>query len=233
MSATHPRDDRYRRRLSRGRQWWDFVSGWAGWVDRWQASLTTLLDDRLELRVGQAVLDVGCGRGELLALLRDRVGPEGHVTGIDYSAGMVARAQERIQDEGWRNVEVYRGDACRPAFGHPALDGPRFDAAVSTFAISAMPDVMSAVENVHAALGPGGRFLVIDLRLAPKGWSRILAWFLGLWYRTLAGWTGQDVLSALRHTFQTVEVVTRGRDPRGAADPGWVFVAVATREDGR
>lgn len=230
MSSAHLPDRRYRRRLARGRCSWDFVSGWAGWVERWQGSLTALVHDHLQLQPGQSVLDVGCGRGELLALLRKRVGPEGRVIGVDYSAGMVRRARERIDAEGWRNVEVFRGDACRPAFGHTALDGLRFDAAVSTFAVSAMPDVVSAVENVHTALMPGGRFLVIDLRLAPEGWSRALAWFLGLWYRALAGWTGQDVLSALRHTFETVEVVATGRARRRGTDPGWVFVAVATRQ---
>lgn len=230
MSAPHLPDDRYRRRLSRGRRTWDFVSGWGGWADRWHGSLTTLLHDHLQLRSGQAVLDLGCGRGELLALMRKQVGPDGRVTGVDFSAGMVERAQARIDEEGWGNVEVYRGDACRPAFGHTALDGLRFDAAVSTFAMSAMPDVQSAVENVHAALRSGGRFLVIDLRLAPRGWTRVLAWFLGLWYRVLAGWTGHDVLSALRHTFETVELVRTGAGPRKDGDPGWVFVAVATRE---
>lgn len=229
MSATHPHDDRYQRRLSRGRRSWDFVSGWAGWVPRWRVPLTGLLRDQLELRAGQSVLDVGCGRGELLGLLREEVGPEGRAVGIDYSAGMVRRAQERIDHEGWGNVEVHTGDASRPAFGQAAIDGPTFDAAVATFAISAMPDVISAVQNVHTALKPGGRFLVLDLRLAPNGWSRVLAWFLGLWYRLLAGWTGQDVLSALRHAFPTVEVI-KGRRARGGSDPGWVFIAVATKE---
>jgi ubiquinone/menaquinone biosynthesis C-methylase UbiE len=192
--------------------------------------MATLLNGHLKLQTGEAVLDVGCGRGELLRLLREAVGPDGRVVGVDYSPGMVQRARARVDNEGWRNVEVYRGDACQPAFGHPAINRQGFDAAVSTFAISAMPDVMAAVHNVHAVLRPGGRFFVMDIRLAPEGWRRIPAWFLGLCYRALAGWTGQDVLSALRQTFRTVELVKAGGGlvPDGGAGPGWGFIAIAT-----
>ena len=44
------------------------------------------------LRPGQAVLDVGCGAGACLFAAARAVGPEGHVTGIDLAAGMLARA---------------------------------------------------------------------------------------------------------------------------------------------
>ncbi len=134
-------------------------------------------------------------------------------------------AVEPGQHVGWSNVEVRQGDACRPEFVQPDLDGRRFDTAVSTFAISAMPDVRAAVENVHAALPPGGRFFVLDVRLAARGPGRVVAWCLGLLYRALAGWSGEDALVALRRTFRTVEVV--GVPPAGP-DPTWVFIAVAT-----
>ena len=228
MGPTDP--DRYQQRLSRGRHLWDFVSRWSGWVEHWQDAIATLVDNHLKLQTGDAVLDVGCGRGELLRLLREAVGTKGRVVGVDYSPGMVQRARARVDHEGWRNVEVYRADASQPAFGDPAINGQGFDAAISTFAISAMPNVEAAVHNVHAVLRPGGRFFVLDVRLTPKGWKRIPAWFLGLCYRALAGWTGQDVLLALRQTFRTVELVKGGGRlaPASGADPGWAFIAVAT-----
>ena len=49
--------------------------------------------DRLELKRGERVLEVGCGTGRNLALLREAVGPEGHVYGVDLSDGMLAEAQ--------------------------------------------------------------------------------------------------------------------------------------------
>jgi SAM-dependent methyltransferase len=58
------------------------------------------------LQPGQRVLDVGCGTGLSLALLRERVGDTGRVYGIDQSPEMAERARARIVEHGWRNVEL-------------------------------------------------------------------------------------------------------------------------------
>src|SRR5579862_9650348 len=51
---------------------------------------------RLRLRPGDAVLDAGCGAGEVCADLRDVVGPTGRVVGIDASAVMIDTARTRV-----------------------------------------------------------------------------------------------------------------------------------------
>src|SRR4249920_2719342 len=60
--------------------------------------------EALPVRRGQVVLDVGCGTGLCSGLLRDKVGPQGGVVGIEESPEMVAVARERIEQEGWDNV---------------------------------------------------------------------------------------------------------------------------------
>jgi tRNA A58 N-methylase Trm61 len=60
----------------------------------------------LPLRRGQVVLDVGSGTGLCCALLREKVGPQGYVVGIEESPEMVAAAREYIAREGWHNVTV-------------------------------------------------------------------------------------------------------------------------------
>ena len=50
--------------------------------------------DRLGLRPGDKVLDVGCGTGRSLDYLQSAVGPTGRVYGIDISAGMLGKAQK-------------------------------------------------------------------------------------------------------------------------------------------
>jgi ubiquinone/menaquinone biosynthesis C-methylase UbiE len=45
---------------------------------------------------GERALDAGCGTGNY-ALALAQVGF--HVTGIDYAAGMLARAQDKVTDE--------------------------------------------------------------------------------------------------------------------------------------
>src|SRR5271166_4324304 len=67
--------------------------------------------DALPLQPGQVVLDVGCGTGLCCGLLRDKVGPDGTVIGIEESPEMAALAREHITREGWRNVTVVQSPA--------------------------------------------------------------------------------------------------------------------------
>lgn len=60
----------------------------------------------LDLRPGDVVIDAGCGTGLSFSLLRERVGAEGRVVGIDTSPEMLDRARRRIERAGWDNVEL-------------------------------------------------------------------------------------------------------------------------------
>ncbi|MGH9091135.1 MAG: class I SAM-dependent methyltransferase [Acidimicrobiales bacterium] len=202
-----------------GRRWlWDLLSSQDEATARMQEPVRQLATEHLGLRTGLTVLDAGCGSGGNLGALRTSVGAQGRVVGIDFSPKMVRRAHERIEANGWANVEVRGGDLTTDRLDHDA-----FDAALATFALSATSDVRAAVENVHQALRPGGRLFVCDLRLVPAGRSAAVIWLAGLCYRWVAGWRGLDVLDQLQATFDTTEVV-------GSLRP-WppVIVAVATK----
>ena len=60
---------------------------------------------------GHLVLDVGCGTGLCCGLLRDKVGAQGEVVGIEESPEMAAVAREHIAAEGWGNVTVVQSRA--------------------------------------------------------------------------------------------------------------------------
>lgn len=57
----------------------------------WAADLVALA----KLRPGERVLDVACGSGVVARLAAERVGPQGHITGLDLNESMleVARSQ--------------------------------------------------------------------------------------------------------------------------------------------
>lgn len=188
--------------LTRGRRLWDFLSSRSDSTEQMLAPVRRLAIENLGLRAGERVLDVGCGTGPNFEVLRDAVGPEGRVVGVDFSPGMVQQAEARITEHGWKNVEVVRADASRVR-----LDGETYDAAIATFSLSAVADVPGAIENVYTALRPGGRFFVCDLRLVPRGHASLVIWLLGLAYKLIAGWTGRDVLAQLQATFQSVDLV--------------------------
>src|SRR5512141_1612611 len=56
--------------------------------------------EKLSAQPGEKILEIGFGTGHCLVALAKAVGPAGHVTGLDISDGMLAVAQERLQQEG-------------------------------------------------------------------------------------------------------------------------------------
>jgi SAM-dependent methyltransferase len=104
--------------------------------------------EALPLRSGQVVLDVGCGTGLCCGLLRDKVGLEGGVVGIEESPEMAAVAREHIACEGWDNVTVVQAPAEDAEIGLTA------DAAL----FCAVHDILQspdALRNVVTRLRPG------------------------------------------------------------------------------
>lgn len=191
------------RRQSRRSRWiWDLLSSRSAAVDRMNEPVRRLAIEHLDLKAGERVLDLGCGTGPNFAPLREAVGLEGRVAGIDFSPKMAQRARERIREHGWDNVEVMCADAARIE-----IEPGSYDAAIATFTLSAITDVGAAVANVCAALRPGGRFFVCDLRLVPGGRAAIGIWLLGVVYKLIAGWSGRDVLAQLQATFPSVDLV--------------------------
>ncbi len=102
-------------------------------------------------------LDLGCGDGRLLALVRGRH-PEAVAIGLDASQPMLARAAERFGGD--RSVELRAHDLRLPL----AETGP-VDAIVSGLAIHHLEDERKRqlFEEARALLRPGGAFANLDL----------------------------------------------------------------------
>lgn len=113
----------------------------------------------LDLGPGQGVLDVACGTGLSLALLRDRVGEGGHVYGFDHSAEMLAQAHARVAAAGWRNVTLVQSAAQTFTVPHPVdavlfhytHDILRSPVALSQVLGCARPDARVAIAGVNQA----------------------------------------------------------------------------------
>ena len=106
--------------------------------------------EALPVRRGQVVLDVGSGTGLCAGLLRDKVGPQGSVVGIEASPQMAEVAREHIAAEGWRNVTVVQAPA------EAAQIAVTADAAL----FCAVHDILQspdALRNVIGTLRPGAR----------------------------------------------------------------------------
>lgn len=154
----------------------DFWNGPAGdWWVRCQQDLDTRIAvfgraalDALDPRVGERVLDVGCGCGDTTLDLSERVGAAGRVTGLDVSAPMLARARERAA--GRVNVDFVLGDAATWSASAP------YDALTSRFGVMFFSDPIAAFANLRNALAPHGRLTFVCWRSSTYNpWALYLA----------------------------------------------------------
>lgn len=138
-------------------EFWNSSSGQA-WVDRQadldatMANVTTLLLEASQPASGERVLDVGCGAGASTLAVAQAVGSTGKVLGIDISAPLLEKAEERRVRQGMNVITYKLGDAQDCTF-----DPHEFDLVVSRFGVMFFSNPVVAFRNIATGLRPGGR----------------------------------------------------------------------------
>jgi len=115
----------------------------------WPHSLALL--DQVGAKAGWNALDLGCGPRGALELLSERVGPTGHVTGLDFDPQHVAQARALASDQGLANVAVVHGDARRTEWPPGA-----FDLIHARLLLVTIPDPAKVVAEMARLVRPGG-----------------------------------------------------------------------------
>lgn len=174
------------------------------------------LVDHMPLAPGARVLDIATGKGAVLLPAARRVGPEGHVTGIDLSGAILRETERMVRAEGLTNVELCKMDA-----EHLEFPDQSFDAVTCAFAIFFFPNVDVALREMHRVLKPGGCLAITNFNKTPLPFSpgvpmliqQFMAYQVKLQTTTQFAYTPQEVEALLsRSGFCSIETHSETND---------------------
>ena len=131
--------------------------------------------DRLDPMPGEVIVDVGCGTGLNFPPIEEGIGRRGLLLGVDLSAEMLAKARQRADGAGWRNVRLLRS----PANDVELPVAPDAALFCGTHDILRSP---AALANVVGQLKPGGRVVAAGPKWAPPWRADALALNLYTWH---------------------------------------------------
>jgi 2-polyprenyl-3-methyl-5-hydroxy-6-metoxy-1,4-benzoquinol methylase len=126
----------------------------------WQEATATLLD-RVSPVPGARCLDVGCGPGETMRLMAERVGPAGRVVGLDTDADLGRAAIDMLHAAGHQQCSFVNGDA---AHTEDIPDGG-FDLVFGRLILLHLPDPVAVLRRMWQWTAPGGHLVIQDYDL--------------------------------------------------------------------
>ncbi len=112
--------------------------------------------DSCQLDEGDTVVEFGCGTGANLSYLREAVGADGRVVGIDFTRRVLDQGRRRMRHAD--NVHLVHGDATTPPLGNDV----EIDAVVGTFVVGMLADPGAAVDDWCDLVRAGGRVVLAN-----------------------------------------------------------------------
>jgi ubiquinone/menaquinone biosynthesis C-methylase UbiE len=186
--------------------------------------------ERLGVKPGSTVLDVGCGSGASAIPAAQAVGPRGRVIGVDLAERLLALAQAKAGAQSLSNIEFRQGDM--EALGYP---DETFDAVICVFAIFFVPDMVKQVRELWRMVRPGGQLAITTWgpRMFEPGsaaWWTAVKQFRPDLHNAFNPWERINTPQALRQLLADAAVekpnvvAEDGRQPLQSPDDWWAVV---------
>jgi ubiquinone/menaquinone biosynthesis C-methylase UbiE len=135
----------------------------------WERATGRLIDE-VALECGARCLDARCGPGEVMRLLAQRVGPTGHVTGVDSDGALGAAAIASLHASGHRQCAFVHADI---AAADP-FPGERFDLVYARHLLAHVDDAVAALGRLWSWTAPGGHLVVQEYELGEAHLGHLL-----------------------------------------------------------
>ena len=113
--------------------------------------------DKMDIQPEQSILDLGSGTGRNDCLIARKIGPDGHIMGLDISEEMLNLSRKRCQP--YSNIEFREQRIEVPLTYHE-----EFDRAFVSFVLHGFEDTQKTgiISNAYNALKPGGVLCIFD-----------------------------------------------------------------------
>ena len=120
------------------------------------ADLDGWLFEKLSLKKGNSILDVGCGTGNHITKLAEMF-PEGNYYGIDISDSSI---KEAIKNAGQKSLKI--NFICDDASDAASLENNFFDVIISIYALYYVKDTQKVLSILKTKLKQNGRIAVMS-----------------------------------------------------------------------
>ncbi|RKS55634.1 ubiquinone/menaquinone biosynthesis C-methylase UbiE [Gillisia mitskevichiae] len=137
---------------------YDYISNW------YYKKARNYAIKELQLKNGQTLLNVPCGTGVNFKYFNEYLNNTGLIIGIDLSSGMLDKAKQKIEKNGWKNIETELNDATK--IDRNWLDYRNeqitVDAVFCDLGLSGLPEWRNIIDNMISILKPNGRIVILD-----------------------------------------------------------------------